>query len=118
MQKDLLKLALTGLAAGVCLSAQGGGEIAMMKCSKTPPANQEQKGSGQQQKEDLKEGDEMDEEMDEDSSSCNSQQGSCANQGDQSSQSERPRHRNYMQTKRLSAAKTAMGGERFPDMDK
>lgn len=157
MQKDLLKLALTGLAAGVCISAQGGGsEIAMAKCSRTPTsqpaANEDQnqmngqmqnKANEQMMQEQApQESKEMNqgtnEEMDQ-VSSCNSQHGSCsschsqssgsesscagscgsqADQGDQSSFNEPiAPEQNFLETKRLSAAKIAMGGERMPDMD-
>lgn len=120
MQKDLLKLALTGLAAGVCISAQGsrGDEIAMAKCSRTPTAVEEQNSNDRMM-------DNRYEEMDEDemnenptynpqSDTCAS---SCGHQGDQSSL-DAPRLRNYMETKRLSAAKAAMKEESGQSMDK
>ncbi len=126
MQKDLLKLALTGLAAGACLSAQGGGsEIAMTKCSRTPTVNEDQNSNKQmmqQNDQEEQEGEETGEEMNE-GSSCHSQQGSscansCGNQGDQSSQNKPLSSRNFVQSKRLSAAKMAMGEDKIPSVDK
>ena len=74
MQKDLLKLALTGLAAGVCLSAQGGGsEIAMAKCSRNPTANEEQNQTNPMMNSPDSDSGGMN-----DGASCSSQGGSCA----------------------------------------
>lgn len=109
MQKDLLKLALTGLAAGVCLSAQGGGEIAMAKCSRTPPPPAENPTDTQMMDDNMSPDSDMD-----GGSSCGSQGGSCSsygNQGDQSSQNTAPSLRNLLEPKRLSAAKTVMEKE-------
>lgn len=106
MQKDLLKLALTGLAAGICLSAQGSGEIAMAKCSRTPPPPAENPTDPQMMDDTYPDDDRND------GSSCGSQGGSCASsyggQGDQSSQNEAPSLRNFLEPKRLSAAKAVI----------
>ncbi len=117
MQKDLLKLALTGLAAGICLSAQEGAkEIAMSKCSRTPTADEVQYPNDRVMDRDQMYKDEMNEHPDNDhqSDTCAA---SCGNQMDQTSLNA-PRLGSYMETKRLSAAKAAIEAENNSNMDK
>ncbi len=131
MQKDLIKLALAGLAAGLCISAQSGmgREIAMTKCSKSPTQNQGQSSCSGQQDQSSCSGSQgcgssgkkqqKNNSMDNGQSSCgsSSDSGSCGSssdsnacngQGDQSSQGEKIREAKKVEVKRLSAAKAAV----------
>jgi hypothetical protein len=98
MNKDLIKLALIGVAAGFCLSAKeapstkNNKEIAMSKCTKDNGQKKNGHGNGSCSSCGSDEGD----------SSCSS---NCSNQGDQSDAS------TQMKGKRRSAAQKVLQGK-------
>ena len=125
MRKDLVKLAIAGLTAGLCISAQSemGREIAMTKCSKSPAQNQGQSScSGAQGCGSSGDNQQKNNSMDNGQSSCGSSSDSgscgsspdantCSGQGDQSSQGEKIREARKVEVRRLSAARAAVEGE-------
>jgi|GEM_PF-1869166 hypothetical protein len=106
MKKDLVKLAIVGLLAGFCLSAQGApsdaGEIAMSKCTKDDMKKSQNRNNGML--DDDEEGDNSD------VNGCNGPSG-CGDNSGQNNGDQQSSKVQMMQSKRKSAAQKVVEGE-------
>lgn len=117
MQKDLLKLALTGLITGLSVSGHAGSEIAMTKCTKSPPPKQQPQDMDDEQNGESSFGSSSE------TGVCGSsgESGSCGSQGDQSQNNEAvtaPQVLSKLEIRRLGAAKAMVYEEEVRNMDK